>query len=43
MAQITRQCDLIAPADWGWQPAYDLDEMTSDILQHLPELLPSFQ
>jgi len=35
--------DAVARNDWGWQPAYDLDEMTADILQHLPELLPSFQ
>ncbi len=35
--------DSVARADWGWKEAYDLDEMTSDILQHLPELLPSFQ
>ena len=35
--------DSVARNDWGWQPAYDLDQMTADILKNLPGLLPSFQ
>jgi len=35
--------DSNARLDWNWQPAYDLDEMTTDILKNLPELLPSFE
>ncbi len=35
--------DSVARNDWGWEPAYDLDTMTSDILKNLPELLSSFQ
>ncbi len=27
--------DSIAQKDWGWQPEYDLEKMTSDILKHL--------
>ena len=31
--------DSIARRDWGWQPEYDLANMTTDILQHLPEII----
>lgn len=31
--------DTAARNDWGWQPSYDLDTMTADILKNLPELL----
>ncbi len=27
--------DSQARQDWGWEPAYDLDRMTADMLQHL--------
>lgn len=27
--------DAIANQDWGWQPAYNLDEMTRDMLAHI--------
>jgi len=34
--------DSAARADWGWQPEYDLDRMTKDMLLHLKEqYLPS--
>jgi len=29
--------DSAARADWGWQPEYDLDKMTKDMLTHLAE------
>jgi hypothetical protein len=28
-----------ARQDWGWQPAFDLDKMTAEILKHLPAYL----
>jgi len=31
--------DTPARTDWGWQPKYDLDQMTADILENLPKLL----
>jgi len=31
--------DSSARLDWGWEPEYDLAEMTAHILKHLPELL----
>jgi len=31
--------DTAARNDWDWQPSYDLDAMTADILKNLPELL----
>jgi nucleoside-diphosphate-sugar epimerase len=31
--------DSEAQNDWGWQPAYDLDHMTADILNSLPDFL----
>jgi nucleoside-diphosphate-sugar epimerase len=27
--------DTAARADWGWDPEYDLDAMTEDMLDHL--------
>jgi nucleoside-diphosphate-sugar epimerase len=27
--------DSVARADWGWQPGYDLDKMTADMLAHV--------
>jgi nucleoside-diphosphate-sugar epimerase len=27
--------DAVAAQDWGWKPAYDLDRMTSDMLENL--------
>ena len=30
--------DSTARADWGWQPDFDLDKMTHDMLQHLKEM-----
>lgn len=29
--------DRVARNDWGWQPEYDLEKMTEDMLEHLPE------
>ena len=29
--------DSVARSDWGWQPAFDLDRMTVDMLNHHPE------
>jgi nucleoside-diphosphate-sugar epimerase len=29
--------DSAARADWGWEPLYDLDKMTADMLAHLKE------
>jgi nucleoside-diphosphate-sugar epimerase len=29
--------DSCARQDWGWQPAFDLDKMTADMLLHLHE------
>lgn len=31
--------DSAARIDWGWEPQFDLAEMTKDILKHLPALL----
>ncbi len=31
--------DSVARIDWGWNPAFGLEEMTSDILKNLPVLL----
>src|SRR5689334_24865068 len=31
--------DSSARIDWGWEPKYDLAEMTKDILKNLPSLL----
>ena len=31
--------DSTAANDWGWQPVYDLNSMTADILTHLPDYL----
>lgn len=31
--------DTAARTDWGWQPKFDLDQMTADILENLPKLL----
>lgn len=31
--------DSAARIDWGWEPEFDLAEMTKDILKHLPALL----
>ncbi len=31
--------DARARQDWGWQPAFDLDKMTAEILKHLPAYL----
>ncbi|MFO0507101.1 MAG: NAD-dependent epimerase/dehydratase family protein, partial [Chryseotalea sp.] len=31
--------DMRARQDWGWQPAFDLDKMTAEILKHLPAYL----
>ena len=32
--------DSVARRDWGWQPAYDLDAMTRDMLQQLGPVRP---
>lgn len=32
--------DTPARIDWGWEPSFELEEMTEDILKHLPALLP---
>ena len=31
--------DSAARIDWGWEPAFDLESMTADILKNLPALL----
>jgi nucleoside-diphosphate-sugar epimerase len=31
--------DSAARTDWGWQPGFDLQKMTSDILNNLPAIL----
>jgi len=31
--------DSVARIDWGWEPAFELEEMTEDILKNLPPLL----
>ncbi|MCZ8355033.1 MAG: NAD-dependent epimerase/dehydratase family protein [Cyclobacteriaceae bacterium] len=31
--------DMRAREDWGWQPAFDLDKMTAEILKYLPAYL----
>lgn len=31
--------DSVARIDWGWEPAFDLEEMTTDILNNLSRLL----
>lgn len=31
--------DSAARIDWGWEPQFDLAEMTKDILKHLPALI----
>ncbi|HOX83817.1 MAG TPA: NAD-dependent epimerase/dehydratase family protein [Chryseolinea sp.] len=31
--------DSVARIDWGWEPAFGLEEMTEEILNHLPSLL----
>ncbi len=38
--------DSLARQDWGWAPAFDLDAMTADMLEHLagrtvPETVPA--
>ena len=35
--------DTEARNDWGWNPSFDLDSMTSDILTNLPAILGDFQ
>lgn len=35
--------DNEAKKDWGWNPSFDLDSMTSDILANLPAILGSSQ
>ncbi len=34
--------DSVARLDWGWKPAFGLEEMTEDILTNLPALLKTF-
>jgi nucleoside-diphosphate-sugar epimerase len=31
--------DAPARLDWGWEPSFGLEEMTTDILKNLPALL----
>lgn len=31
--------DSVARIDWGWEPSFGLEEMTADILKHLPGIL----
>jgi len=31
--------DSVARIDWGWEPVFELEEMTEDILKNLPPLL----
>lgn len=31
--------DSVARADWGWQPKYDLDAMTKDMLENLKRMM----
>ncbi|GAA4360845.1 NAD-dependent epimerase/dehydratase family protein [Hymenobacter saemangeumensis] len=33
--------DSAARQDWGWQPDFDLDKMTADMLLHLKEMQPA--
>jgi nucleoside-diphosphate-sugar epimerase len=33
--------DTRAREDWGWQPEYNLDTMTADILKNLPDYFPA--
>lgn len=33
--------DSHARSDWGWNPAYDLDLMTADIIKNLPDFFPN--
>lgn len=35
--------DTEARNDWAWNPSFDLDSMTSDILTNLPAILEDFQ
>jgi nucleoside-diphosphate-sugar epimerase len=35
--------DQYAQKDWGWQPAYNLEKMTAEILTHLPNFLKKIQ
>ena len=33
--------DSAARKDWGWQPDFDLDKMTADMLLHLKQMQPA--
>jgi len=35
--------DERARADWGWNPSFDLNAMTSDILENLPAIIEDFK
>lgn len=35
--------DSVARHDWGWQPEYDLAEMTKDMLEQLPAIIQAKQ
>lgn len=35
--------DSVARIDWGWEPAFGLEEMTTEIIKNLPEALPSIK
>ena len=35
--------DSVARDDWNWQPAYDLEAMTQDILENLPAFLEKLE